>query len=308
MNLRMTAVLLTALTGVWSAVTYALEPSPPPGRVSADVPSRLTMVSERDGPEGSLSLRGTSMAAEAEGALRVEFRNGEARMVARVAGLPEPATLGPYALYVLWSLTPDGCATNEGVIAGGVGGKGRRTVDVDAREFAVIVTAEPHFAVTSPSPTVALYGVVDEARGGEPTVGVPHERDYSRLPRPPYNGAQSPLMIQARYSIAIARVAGAERYAADAFLSANRKLAAAETAAYAQARATRGTALPLARAAVIEGENARRIAASVFTTAATQSAQPAAHAGATRLATEAAAAPVDLVAPQTIATSRDCAP
>jgi hypothetical protein len=43
--------------------------------------------------------------------------------------LPEPSTLGPYTVYVLWALTPDGRAVNQGVIAGSEGGKGSMDTD-----------------------------------------------------------------------------------------------------------------------------------------------------------------------------------
>ena len=96
--------------------------------------------------------------------------------------LPAPASLGPYAVYVLWALTPDGRAVNQGVIVGAEGGKGKMSTQYGASQFALIVTAEPHFAVTGPSTMIVLYNVADNVKGHESKVTTLTERaDYSKL-------------------------------------------------------------------------------------------------------------------------------
>jgi len=103
--------------------------------------SQISMFSYRDGPKSDLFLRGTPIAANAQGSVRVEYQDGNARISANVQKLPEPATLGPYTTYVLWAVTPDGRATNQGVIAGIDGGKGELDTEYSASQFALIVTA-----------------------------------------------------------------------------------------------------------------------------------------------------------------------
>jgi hypothetical protein len=50
-------------------------------------------------------------------------------------------------------LTPDGRAVHQGILAGPEGGKGEIKLEYGASQFALIVTAEPHFAVSLPSTT-----------------------------------------------------------------------------------------------------------------------------------------------------------
>ncbi len=116
--------------------------------------------------------------------------------------LPSPASLGPYTNYVLWALTPDGRATNQGVIAGPSGGSGEIETQYAASQFALIVTAEPHFAVTMPSTMVALYNVGDDVRGTESKVTTLIERaDYASLAKalPSSDDVDTVEIVQARY-------------------------------------------------------------------------------------------------------------
>ncbi|MEO8467002.1 MAG: OmpA family protein [Gammaproteobacteria bacterium] len=229
--------------------------------VSSDVLSQISMFSYKEGPKSELLFRGTPIAAKAQGSAQVEYQDGNARISARVDNLPEPSELGPYTTYVLWALTPDGRATNQGVISGDSGGKGRLDTKYSASQFALVVTAEPHFAVTMPSTMIALYNVADNVKGVESKVTTLTERaNYSHLTGLATNDRNSPLeVVQARYSIAIARAAGADRFASPAFASATQKLAAAETALRGT-RSERKAAPGLAREAVIAGEDARRSA------------------------------------------------
>lgn len=58
----------------------------------------------------------------------------------------------------------------QGVVAGAEGGKGKMDTQHGASQFALIVTAEPHFAVTVPSTMIALYNVADDVKGEESKV------------------------------------------------------------------------------------------------------------------------------------------
>jgi outer membrane protein OmpA-like peptidoglycan-associated protein len=257
---------------------------------SSDALSQISMYSYRDGPKSDLFLRGTPLAAVAEGKARVEYQNDNAEIIAEVKDLPEPASLGPYTTYVLWAVTPDGRATNQGVIGGIEGGKGELATSYGQSQFALIVTAEPHFAVTIPSTMMVLFNVADDVEGaGESKVTTLTERiDYasllgSRLARVAVDDDNPLEVVQARYAVAIARAAGADRFPSDAYSMANRKLASAETA-LAGKRSERKTAPGLAREAVIAGEDARRAALLASTENATAEQQRAASAAATNAA------------------------
>ncbi len=113
---------------------------------------------------------------------------------------------------------------------------------------------------------MVLYNVGDDVKGTESKVTTLTERiDYtgvagSRL-TPMGVGDANPLeIVQARYAIAIARAAGADRFSSDAYVTANQKLAAAEAALAGDKSAERKTTPGLAREAVIAGEDARRAA------------------------------------------------
>jgi outer membrane protein OmpA-like peptidoglycan-associated protein len=256
---------------------------------SSDVLSQISMFSYRDGRKSDLFLRGTPIAANAQSSARVEYENGNAQISAKVKDLPKPATLGPYTTYVLWAVTPDGRAANQGVFAGAEGGKGKLDTQYGASQFALIVTAEPHFAVTAPSTMIALYNVADDVEGAaESKVTTLTERaDYSNLTRIAIDKTTPVEIMQGRYAVAIAKSAGADRFATNSYETAMQKLAAAETALNGKNSSQRKTAPGLAREAVTAGEDARRAGMLAATEAQGQAAADEASRVAAQAATEA---------------------
>ena len=290
----MVALAVSAALAATPAAIFAQGVQQTEAIASSDVLSQISMYSYREGPKSDLLFRGTPIAATAQGKAQVEYQNGNAQIKAEVENLPEPASLGPYTTYLLWALTPDGRATNKGVISGYSGGKGEIETQHGAPQFALIVTAEPHFAVTMPSTMIALYNVGDDVKGNESKVTTLTERaDYAmlagaKLARVEIDDERNPLeMVQARYAIAIARAAGAERFTSEAYATANEKLAAAETALSGK-KAERNTAPALAREAVIAGEDARRSAMLASAASATEAEQQAAANAATEAANDVA--------------------
>ena len=255
------AVIVAGLIAAVPITTLAQAGRQTEAIASSDVLSQISMFSYRDGPKSDLLLRGTPIAALAEGVVQVEYQDGNAEISAKVEKLPAPSTLGPYAVYVLWAVTPDGRAVNQGVIAGANGGKGKLDTQYGASQFALIVTAEPHFAVTVPSSMVALYNVADNVKGTESKVTTLTERsDYSNLTRLSLDETTPSEIVQARYALAIAGAAGAQRFAPRDYMQANEKLMAAESAQSAKRRSDRKMAPQLAREAVVASEDARRAA------------------------------------------------
>jgi outer membrane protein OmpA-like peptidoglycan-associated protein len=284
------ALLVVGFVTVTPLVTLAQAPRQAQAIASSDVLSEISMFSYRDGPKSDLFFRGTPIAALAEGAVEVEYQDGNAEISAKVEKLPEPSTLGPYSVYVLWALTPDGRAVSQGVIAGEDGGKGKLDTEYGASQFALIVTAEPHFAVTAPSSMIALYNVADDVKGTESKVTTLIERsDYSGLDRIPLDESGSNELVQARYALAIAGAAGAERFASRDYMQAKEKLMAAEAAQSANRRSERRMAPQLAREAVIAGEDTRRAAMIGSAAAATETQRLAAAGAATQAANGVAA-------------------
>jgi outer membrane protein OmpA-like peptidoglycan-associated protein len=227
---------------------------------SSDVLSNISMFNYQQSRNSDLTLRPTPVISTGEGKVEVEYESGNATISAEVRRLPPPAALGPYTTYVLWTLTPDGRAANEGVLTGAEGGNGVLQTQHAASQFALIVTAEPHFAVSAPSTMVVMYNVADKVRGAETKVSSLFERaDYSTLAT--IEPDERPIeLVQAEYSVAIARATGAEEFVPNKLSAAQSKLDAARAAWGSRGGRDRKTAPGIAREAVIAGEDARRAA------------------------------------------------
>jgi outer membrane protein OmpA-like peptidoglycan-associated protein len=270
--------------------------------VSRDVANQISAFSYREGPESDLLFTGTTLAPSASGEAEVEYQKGRSEIDVEVEKLPEPASLGPYTLYVLWAVTPDGRATNLGAIPTSRG-KGKLETTFSGSQFALVVIAEPHFAVSVPGSALTLFNVAKKVKGDETKISTLAQRaDYSSIAPIAIDEKTAPdWLVGARYAVAIAAAAGAEQYAPDAYASAKSRLHDAETAHSARKSADRKQAPLLAREATQAGEDARRagmsgkVAAEQETrrVAAAEAAAAAERERQTALAAEAAAA--DLV-------------
>jgi outer membrane protein OmpA-like peptidoglycan-associated protein len=181
----------------------------------------------------------------------------------------EPATrFGPQFLtYVLWAISPEGQADNLGEV---LLNRSKSKLDVTARlqAFALIVTAEPYFAVTRPSEAVVLENVVRPDTLGQVEE---IEAKFDLLQRGEYTYVQgnaqpstldpkTPLGLhEARNAVQIARAAGAEQYAPDSFQKAAQLLQQAE--GYQTRKVGKRQIEMSAREAVQTAEDARAITA-----------------------------------------------
>jgi outer membrane protein OmpA-like peptidoglycan-associated protein len=226
---------------------------------SSDVLSQISLFNYQERRKSDLIFRATPVLSTGDGSAEVEYQDGNAEISAEVKRMPPPALLGPYTTYVLWALTPDGRASNEGVLAGPDGGSGSLQTQHSASQFALIVTAEPHFAVSAPSNMVVLYNVGKDVRGVETKIASLFERaDYSTLKRIDAAENQPIELIQAEYSLAIASAAGAKEFVPNQYSAAEAKVLAARTGWTSKRSADRNAARGIAREAVLLGEDARR--------------------------------------------------
>jgi flagellar motor protein MotB len=200
----------------------------------------------RTGPT-MIDFRGTVLLAKAKGQATVESRQGRTEIDAHFENLSSPQGFGlEYMTYVLWAITPEGRARNLGEVVPNSSNKSSLHVTTDLKAFGLIVTAEPHSAVRQPSDVV-----VAENQVREDTIGKIEEVNarYELLPRGHYTWnvssklqaevANAPKvsmrkyealleLYQAQNAIAIARSAGADRYAANTFAKAQALLTEAE--------------------------------------------------------------------------------
>jgi len=202
----------------------------------------------------------------ARGSAKVERKQRGVEIDAEFDGLPVASRFGPeYLTYILWAITPEGCAANLGEVAPNDLMKAKLTVTSELQVFGLIVTAEPYFAVSQPSDVVVMDNIF-----GSDSVG--HEQvdaKYELLPRGSYTSNVSPSQVkpivvergtplhlyEARNAFWIALWAGAEKNAAELFAKAERSLHRAE--AFHASRAEAQTVLIAARETVEIAESAR---------------------------------------------------
>jgi outer membrane protein OmpA-like peptidoglycan-associated protein len=213
-----------------------------------------------------IDFKGTVLMPFAKGEARVEGKKGVISVSAKFEKLSPATTYGPQFLtYVLWAVTPEGRASNLGELEMD-GTKAKVDGAAAFQAFALIVTAEPYFAVAQPSDVVVLE---NEVRPD--TVGSIEEVDakFDLLERGDYStittGNESarldprlPLSLyEARNAVEIAKTAGAEKYANDSFQKAQQLLESAEDAQ--KHKAARKDVDMTAREAVQTAQDARTI-------------------------------------------------
>ena len=184
-----------------------------------------------------IDFRGTELMPAARGDARVESQMGSTKIETSLNHMTPASQFGPeYMTYVLWAITPEGRAMNLGEVAlQGDHAKLLSTTDLQA--FGLIVTAEPYFAVTQPSDVVVAQNFVrNDTSGTIEQVDAKYEllqRGQYVLNRAQYApiriNPKGPLQLaEAQNAVEIARLAGADKYAADTFQKATIDLENAE--------------------------------------------------------------------------------
>ena len=199
--------------------------------ISEAVSSRVDAYIYKVGTRSKLEFRGTTLAARAFGTAKVSAETSRTGVDAEFEKLPQPGELGPYTVYVLWAITPEGRASSLGVLALSGSGKADIEVGTPLNGFAMILTAEPHFLVSVPSTQVVMRNVAVEFTGRvQPVTTLADRADYATLTKLA-TATKRPIEVdQATYAVAIAAAAGAEQLASGPFATAKAALAAADTA------------------------------------------------------------------------------
>jgi outer membrane protein OmpA-like peptidoglycan-associated protein len=184
-----------------------------------------------------IDFRGTELMPPARGEAKVASQMGSTKIDVHVDHLTSANQFGPeYLTYVLWAITPEGRAQNLGELALS-GDHSSLLATSSLQVFGLIVTAEPYFAVTQPSDVVVMENFVrNDTTGTIEQV----EAKYELLKRGQYvlnRAAYQPVRIdpkgplqlaEAENAVEIARLAGADRYAAGTFQKATIALQNAE--------------------------------------------------------------------------------
>jgi outer membrane protein OmpA-like peptidoglycan-associated protein len=174
-----------------------------------------------------LDFAGTSLMLSANGEAKVNSKKGSIEIEAEFGNLDRPTVFGnEYLTYVLWAISPEGRAVNLGEVLVGDNHRSKVLVTTDLQAFALIVTAEPYYAVREPSNVVVLENVVrDDTRGTTEAVHAKYElmERGGYIPTgykfdPVVLNARLPLeFFEARNALRIAQSEGAEQYAPDSY-------------------------------------------------------------------------------------------
>jgi outer membrane protein OmpA-like peptidoglycan-associated protein len=261
-RLQLSAALAIPMALSTSAAVQAQQIERGVAIVSEAIASRVDGFGYNPGSTSDLKFRGSALSQLAEGTARVRIGDEVTEISARFEHLPQPASFGPFTVYVLWVVTPEGRAYNIGAINVD-GDKGKVAATTPFSSFALIVTAEPHFAVSVPSKYIVLQNVAGKVQGTQLVVTSLEARsDYKGLkPLIADPKRKEPLeLAMARYAITIAEAAGAGELAPKALDVARAALKEAEAAQNAKSSSARSQVPAVAREAVQAAEDARAVA------------------------------------------------
>lgn len=222
------ALSLTAVAQTDPQTVIVVEPMAHTSTYRINVVSRSVQAVNYKHRSGStkLDFTGTNIMPLASGEAKVESERGSIKIRAEFGNLDKPTTFGSeYLTYILWAISPEGRAINLGEVL--VGGNSRSKVDVttDLQAFALIVTAEPYYAVRQPSNVVVLENVIREDTKGTTAVSAKYElmERGGYIPTgykfdPVILNAKLPLeFFEARNALRIAQSEGAESYAPESY-------------------------------------------------------------------------------------------
>jgi outer membrane protein OmpA-like peptidoglycan-associated protein len=216
-----------------------------------------------------INFQGTDLMPAAAGEAKVESKRGTLAVEAEFSGLDKPTSFGSeYLTYVLWAISPEGRPVNIGEVLVGDNHRSRLDVTTDLQAFAMIVTAEPYYAVRRPSNVVVLENAIRSD-----TVGASEAVDakYELIDRggyiptgykfdPVILNAKLPLeFFEARNALRIAQSSGAERYAAPSYEKAVRQMNEADALATGK-HENKKSLISQSREVVQTAEDAREIA------------------------------------------------
>jgi outer membrane protein OmpA-like peptidoglycan-associated protein len=216
-----------------------------------------------------INFQGTELMPAAAGEAKVESKRGALEIEVEFSGLDRPTSFGTeYLTYVLWAISPEGRPVNIGEVLVGENHRSKLDVTTDLQSFALIVTAEPYYAVRRPSNVVVLENSIRRDTEGATEVV---DAKYELIDRggyiptgykfdPVVMNAKLPLeFFEARNALRIAQSAGAETYAASSYQKAVNQMNEADAVATTK-HENKKSLIALSREVVQTSEDAREIA------------------------------------------------
>jgi outer membrane protein OmpA-like peptidoglycan-associated protein len=254
-----------------SQTTIAVESAVPVSTFHMTVTSRTVQAINYRHRSGAteVNLTGTTLLPLSTGEARVRSKRGTLEVEVEFNNLRTPTIFGKeYLTYVMWAISPEGRPVNLGEVLVGDNDRSKLTATTDLQAFALIVTAEPYFAVRQPSNVVVLENVVtQDTKGTSEQVNAKYElmERGGYIPTgykfdPVVLNAKLPLeFYEARNALRIAESEGAEQYASESYRHAVESMKTADD--YAVSKHVESKPLiAAARQAVQTAEDAREIA------------------------------------------------
>lgn len=196
-------------------------------------------VDYRSGATTAVDFAGTNLMPELTGKAKIISKRGLTDIHVDVDHLKPANSIDlAYLTYVLWAVSPEGQPKNIGELLEHKGKASLHTT-TDLQAFALVITAEPDFAVAHPSDMVVGENTLRSTTQGRPeSVDV----KYETFPRSLYAGQVQPInnlvygvdkkapldLLEARNAVRIARDANAQQYAPDVLKHAETLLNQAE--------------------------------------------------------------------------------
>ena len=215
-----------------------------------------------------INFEGSDLMTSAKGEAKVDSHRGAMEIKVEFWNLQKPTKFGAeYLTYVMWAISPEGRAVNLGEVLVGNNDRSKLDVTTDLQAFAMIVTAEPYYAVRRPSNVVVMENSIRPDTEGTTEVV---DAKYELIDRggyiptgykfdPVVLNAKLPLeFFEARNALRIAQSAGAEQYAASSYTNASDQMKQADDLAV-QKQIDRKNLSSTSRLVVQTAEDAREI-------------------------------------------------
>ena len=265
------ALSLSAVAQTTSQTSLTVEPMSPTPTFRVNVISRSVQAVNYRHRSGAtkLNFAGTNLMTLANGEAQVNSKRGAIEIEAEFGNLEKPTTFGnEYLTYILWAISPEGRAVNLGEVLLGGNHRSKLHVTTDLQAFALIVTAEPYYAVRQPSNVVVMENVVrEDTRGTTEAVNAKYElmERGGYIPTgykfdPVVLNAKLPLeFFEARNALRIAQSEGSEQYASQSYQHAVQLMNHADEYA-TRKHIDKKPLIAVSREAVQTAEDARAIA------------------------------------------------
>lgn len=225
----------TAAARLLAAGAVLLAGVPVAAQAVKDTRRTTLAVTYAEGDTTRVDMLGSAAKPGVLGSASVKRKAGRTRVQLRMDALPHPQSLGSfYTTYVLWAVAPEGQAASLAELPHS------KSIGVDAttsfQTFGLIVSAEPHSAVSLPSPLIIAENVpradtVGRFHSGRIEYGGAIGALYASADDPGRRDFVTPLLVLGtRHAIDLAKDAGAAQHAPREFEQAERKLDTLEQA------------------------------------------------------------------------------